>query len=246
MKTASGTSLAVLAQHVARLPYARRGAPVSRTIIRVVLADDHTVFREGVRLLLKAAPDLAVVGEAGTGAATVQLVERLAPNVVVLDLEMPGSDGTRALREIVRSSPAVATLILTMHDERDHLLPLLEGGARGYLTKEAASSDLIEAIRVVANGDVYVRPTVARMLAAAVIPRPAVDTARARFDTLSGREQSIVRCLAQGYSGAEIARQLDISSKTVAAYKGRIHDKLGLVHRTEYVRFALEAGILIA
>jgi DNA-binding NarL/FixJ family response regulator len=121
---------------------------------------------------------------------------------------------------------------------------MLEAGARGYLTKEAASRDLVEAIRVVAAGEVYVRPAAARLLAAVVAPRPAVKSAMDRFHALSDREQTVLRSVAQGYNGAEIARRLGISTKTVDAYKRRIQDKLGLEHRTEYVRFAVEVGIL--
>ena len=123
-------------------------------------------------------------------------------------------------------------------------LGVLAAGARGYLTKEAASRDLVEAIRVVAAGDVYVRPAAARLLAAAVAPGPAVKSARDKLQSLSDRELTVLRAVAQGYSGAEIARQLGISTKTVDAYKHRIQMKLGLEHRTEYVRFAIEVGIL--
>jgi DNA-binding NarL/FixJ family response regulator len=237
-------NFSTLAKHLANRPYVRRGVPVSGDTIRIVLADDHTIVREGLRLMIRSATDLAVVGEAKNGTEAVKLVDQLSPDVVLLDLEMSEGDGMHALREIVRRQPHTRALILTVHDERERLLPLLECGARGYLTKEATSSDLIEAVRVVASGDIYVRPAVARMLAAGVVPTPAAETPRKRFEKLSDRERSIVRLLAQGYSGAEIARELDISGKTVAAYKSRIQEKLGLSHRTEYVRFALEAGIL--
>jgi two-component system, NarL family, response regulator NreC len=131
-----------------------------------------------------------------------------------------------------------------VHPERDRLLPLLEAGAKGYLTKTAASRDLLEAIRVVAAGEIYVRPSAARLLAAAVVPGSTADTAETRFKTLSGREQTILRMVAEGFSGAEVARQLGISSKTVDAYKRRVQEKLGLEHRTDYVRFAIKARVL--
>jgi DNA-binding NarL/FixJ family response regulator len=169
---------------------------------------------------------------------------RLSPDVVVLDLDMPNGDGMTAVRELKQSLPNVRVLILTMHSEHERLLPLLEAGARGYLTKDAASSDLIDAIRVVAAGEIYVRPAAARLLASAVIPEHAARSARGRFQALSDRERTTLRLLAEGYSGVEIARKLGISTKTVDAYKRRVQDKLGLGHRTDYVRFALEAGIL--
>lgn len=247
-RTGSGMSrddeMTAIGKRIGARPYVRRGVPVSSETIRVVLVDDHPIFREGLRALLRSAQDIVVVGEAEDGRAALALLERCVTDVVVLDLDMPGAGGAAVLEEIGRRYPAVRVLILTVYGERERLLPLLKGGAQGYLSKEGAASDLVDAIRVVASGDVYVRPAVARLLAAAVVPKAAADTALSRFQSLSGREQSILRRVAEGYSGAEIARQLGISSKTVAAYKGRIQEKLGLEHRTEYVRFALEAGIL--
>jgi two-component system response regulator NreC len=216
----------------------------SNETIRVLLADDHGIVREGLRLLLRSAPDIAVVGDADNGAAALSLAQQLSPDVVILDLDMPAGDGATALRAIQEKMPSVRVLILTMHAEHERLLPLLEAGARGYLSKAAASLDLIEAIRVVAAGEVYVRPAAARLLAAAIVPPRADETARSRFRTLSDRERTILRSVAQGYSGAEIARELGISSKTVDAYKRRVEDKLGFRHRTDYVRFAIDAGIL--
>jgi DNA-binding NarL/FixJ family response regulator len=236
--------LAQLAATLAERPYARRGTSVSNETIRVVLADDHHLVREGLRLLLRSAPDITVVGEADNGVSALALAQQLTPHVLVLDLDMPGGDGTMALRAIQEALPKVRVLILTMHAEHERLLPLLEAGARGYLSKAAAAMDLIEAIRVVAAGEVYVRPAAARLLASALVPQRADETARSRFRSLSAREQTILRSVAEGYSGAEIARRLGISSKTVDAYKRRVEDKLGLGHRTDYVRFAIEAGIL--
>jgi two-component system, NarL family, response regulator NreC len=236
--------LARVGASMAARPYVRRGVTMSNETIRVILVDDHVMVREGLRLLLRAAPDIAVVGEAGDGHAAVLLAERLSPDIAILDLDMPGGDGMSALRELSKALPAVRVLILTVHAEHERLLPLLDAGARGYLTKEAASSDLVEAIRVVASGEVYVRPAAARLLAAAVVPVHAGKTARGRFQGLSEREQTVLTLVAEGYSGAEISRQLGLSSKTVDAYKRRIQEKLGLEHRTDYVRFAIEAGIL--
>jgi len=237
-------SLAQLGASLAARPYARRGVPMSNETIRVLLADDHAMVREGLRLLLRTAPDITVIGEAENGVMALSLAEQLSPHIVILDLDMPGGDGMGALKELGKRMPGVKVLVLTMHAERERLLPLLAAGARGYLTKEAASRDLVEAIRVVASGEVYVRPSAARLLATALVPHRAAETARSRFGTLSEREQTVLQMVAEGYSGAEIARQLGISTKTVDAYKRRIQDKLGLEHRTDYVRFALEAGIL--
>ena len=224
--------------------YARRGIAVSNETIRVMLVDDHALIREGLRVLLRRASDIIVIGEAGDGVEALDLVTRLLPDVVVLDLGMPRSDGATALAGLHRVVPQVHVLILTMYDESDRLLPLLQAGASGFITKDAASQELIDAIRVVASGDVYVRPTAARLLASALSPAAATATAHSRFRELSDREQTVLRSVAQGYSGVEISRTLGVSTKTVDAYKRRIENKLGLSHRTDYVRFGIEAGIL--
>jgi two-component system response regulator NreC len=240
----AASSLAQLGASLAARPYARRGVPVGNDTVRVILVDDHTLIREGLRALLQAAPGIVVVGEADNGVAAVALARRVVPDVVVLDLDMPDGDGASALGTLRLERPDVRVLILTMYAEHARLLPLLEAGARGYLTKDAASHDLVEAIRVVAGGEVYVRPSVARLLAAAVVPKPPDDSARGRLGMLSDRERTVLRLVAEGNSGAETARKLGVSTKTVDAYKHRIHDKLGLLHRTDYVRFAIEAEIL--
>lgn len=236
--------LTQLAASVAARSYARRGVAVSSEIIRVVLADDHNLVREGLRLLLRSAPDIAIVGEADNGVMALSLADQLSPDVLILDLDMPGGDGVTALQQIQQRMPAVRVLVLTMHAEHERLLPLLEAGARGYLSKSAAPTDLVEAVRVVASGEVYVRPAAARLLAAAIVPQRADESAKSRLRSLSERERTILRSVAEGYSGAEISRRLGISSKTVDAYKRRVEGKLGFGHRTDYVRFAIEAGIL--
>ena len=213
-------------------------------MIRVVLVDDHAMLREGLRLLLRNASDITVLGEADSGDEALALAQRVKPDLVVLDLDMPRGDGLSALRNLRQALPETRVLILTVHTERERLLSLLDAGAQGYLTKEAASRELVEAIRVVAAGEIYVRPSAARLLAAAVVPERAHKTARGRVESLSDREQTVLRLVAQGYSGAEIARQLDLSTKTIDAYKRRVQEKLGLQHRTDYVRFAIEAEIL--
>lgn len=236
--------LARLGATLVAQPHMRRGVPMHNDMLRVLLVDDHAMVREGLRVLLRTARDIQVVGEASNGATGVELAKQLNPDVVVLDLDMPGSDGTTALREMSRTLPGIRVLILTMHAEDTGMLLRLEDGARGYLTKEAASRDLVDAIRVVAAGEIYVRPSTARLLASAVVPHHTMETTRSRFQTLSDREKTVLRMVAQGFSGVEISRELSISTKTVDAYKRRVEEKLGLAHRTHYVRFAIDAGIL--
>jgi len=242
----AGGSLAEVAATLANQPYAKRGVPPGDTPITVVLADDHTLFRAGLRVLLRQAPDINVIGEANTGEEAIAAANRLNPDILVLDLEMRDADGASATRALAEAGSPVKVLILSMHSEEEFLLPLLTAGACGYLTKEAAEQELIEAIRAVARGDTYVRPRVARLLAAH--QRTVANAPKSRgmdeFEQLSRRERDVVELLAKGFGGVEIGKQLGISNKTVETYKERIGEKLGLHHRSEYVRFALEIGLL--
>jgi len=223
---------------------------VSNSVIRVMLVDDHTIVRDGLRGLLRGAPDIQVVGEASNGVEAVAAIAQCAPHVVVMDLDMAAGDGATATREIAKLTHPPKVLILTMHTEEERLIPLLERGASGFLSKDAAEGEFIDAIRVVASGDVFVRPTAARLLAANARPhtheRPPLDEAREKLALLSKREQSVLGRVAEGYSGVEIARMLGITPKTVDTYKNRIGQKLGFTHRTDYVRFALRLGLLDA
>jgi two-component system response regulator NreC len=239
--------LAALGSELARRPWAQRSAPVSAEPIRVILVDDHAIVRAGVRAMLAAAPDVLIVGEATGGAEAVALATRLTPDVMVMDLEMPGGNGETATRELRALANPPRVLILTMHEERDRLLPLLSAGAAGYLSKDATRSDLLDAIRVVASGDTYVRPSVARGLASHASAKPTTPGrgyARESYDSLSERERTVLRFNADGLNGPEIAARLGISTKTVNTYKRRIQAKIGLDSRAAYVRFALEAHLL--
>lgn len=214
-------------------------------LIRVVLADDHTVVRAGLKAVLGTARDIDVVGEAKNGEEALGLVERFHPHVVVMDLSMAGMDGTQATKEIVKRDNGTRVLILTMHPEEDYLVPLLEAGAAGYLVKSAADRELVDAVRAVAKGDVYVRPTAARVLAKGLTRKDPHQQDRDRFAKLTERERDVLRFTAQGYSAPEIGEKLFISPKTVDTYKQRINEKLGLSHRADYVQFALRLGLLV-
>lgn len=213
-------------------------------LIRVVLADDHTVVRAGLKAVLGTAKDIDVVGEAKDGREAIALVDRFKPDVVVMDLSMSGMDGTAATKEIVAKGVSTRVLILTMHPEEDYLVPLLEAGAAGYLVKSAADRELVDAVRAVAKGDVYVRPTAARVLAKGLTKKDPHQVDRERFEKLTERERDVLRLTAQGYSAPEIGERLFISPKTVDTYKQRINEKLGLSHRADYVQFALRLGLL--
>ena len=243
----STTALQGVAALANQSRYARRGVPVANHTIRVMLVDDHEILRDGLRALLRAVPDIQVVGEAPSGQTAIGVAQRCGPDVVVMDLDMPNGDGLAATTEMGRLEPSPRVLILTMHTEEERLVPLLKAGAHGFLSKECTEADLIDAIRVVASGEFYVRPNVARILAANAMPHGResfVDESRQKLEKLSARERSVLRRVAEGYSGVEIARMLEITPKTVDTYKTRIAQKLGFSHRTDYVRFALRLGLI--
>lgn len=212
--------------------------------IRVILADDHAVVRAGLKAVLSAAKDIEVIGEAKNGVEAVALAERFKPDVIVMDLSMPELDGTAATKQIVEKGLATKVLILTMHSEEDYLVSLIEAGAAGYLVKSAADRDLVDAVRAVAHGDVYVRPSAARVLAKNLTKKDPEKLDRERFEKLTQREQDVLRLIAQGFSAPEIGERLYISPKTVDTYKQRINEKLGIAHRSDYVQFALKLGLL--
>jgi DNA-binding NarL/FixJ family response regulator len=223
-------------------------------LIRVVLVDDHQIVRSGLKAVLATAKDIIVVGEGGSGKDALGLAERLDPHVIVMDLSMPDMDGLTATRELQKANaarvqrsdepPTRRVLVLTMHTEDEHLVALLEAGAGGYLLKSVADRELVDAVRTVAAGDVYVQPTAARALARGLAKRDGNAEERTRFEKLTDREQVVLKMVAEGYTAPEIGEHLTISPKTVDTYKQRIGEKLGLTHRTDYVKFALKLGLL--
>ena len=227
-------------------------------LIRVVLVDDHQIVRAGLKAVLSTAKDITVVGEGSTGKDALVLAERVNPHVIVMDLSMPDMDGLTATRELQKFNAAYAAshapdpdreltrrvLVLTMHTEDEHLVALLEAGASGYLLKSVADRELVDAVRTVAAGDVYVQPTAARALARGLAKRVGAAEERTRFEKLTDREQVVLKMVAEGYTAPEIGEKLTISPKTVDTYKQRIGEKLGLTHRTDYVKFALRLGLL--
>jgi DNA-binding NarL/FixJ family response regulator len=215
-------------------------------VIRVVLADDHLVVRAGLKALLGATKDIAVVGEATNGRDALALIERLAPQVAVLDLDMPQMDGLTATKDLVSRGSSTRVLILTMHTEEDYLVTLLEAGAAGYLMKNAADRELADAVRAIAAGDVYVQASASRTLARAVAHRHEHAAERDRYQQLSERERDVLVLVAGGYSASEIGEKLFISPKTVETYKQRISEKMGLSHRADYVQLCLRLGLLQA
>lgn len=215
-------------------------------VIRVILADDHMVVRAGLKAVLSGARDIDVVGEASNGKEAIALAGRLHPHVVVMDLSMAEMDGLTATRELMTRPDAPKVLVLTMHGEEEYLVQVLEAGASGYLVKNAADRELVDAIRAVARGDMYVQPSAGRILARGLKKDEKMLDDRARFDKLTERERDVLQLVAHGYTAPEIGEKLFISPKTVDTYKQRIGEKLGLTHRSDYVQFALKLGLLKA
>jgi len=217
---------------------------VTNDIIRVVLADDHTVVRAGLKAVLGGAKDIQVVGEVANGADAVAMTEKLDPDVLVMDLSMPQMDGAEATKALSTAGARAKILILTMHSPDEALVPLLESGASGFLQKSAADRELVDAVRAVAHGDTYLQPSAARVLAGGLRKKAEHIDERTKYERLTQRERDVLRLVAQGYSAPEIGERLFISPKTVDTYKQRIQEKLGLQHRSEYVQFALHLGLL--
>jgi two-component system, NarL family, response regulator NreC len=214
--------------------------------IRVVLVDDHAIVRTGLKAVLADAPEIDVVGEASGGNEAVALLERTPADVVVMDLSMSDGDGLTATRDITSAGDGTRVLVLTMHAEEAYLEAVLEAGSSGYLGKATADRDLVEAVRTVARGEMFVQPSAAHVLAQGARRRDQQATDRARYERLTEREREVMRLIAEGYTAPEIGEQLAISPKTVDTYKQRVNDKLGLTHRADYVKLALKLGLLQA
>jgi two-component system response regulator NreC len=212
--------------------------------IRILLADDHAVLRAGLRALLNAESDMEVVGEAANGREAVERAEELKPDVIVMDLSMPGMGGIDATKQIREKGLTARVLVLTVHAEHQYLLPVLQSGGAGYVLKQAADTELIQAIRTVHRGDAFLYPTAATMLLDDY--RRRVSATEDQFDGLSEREREVLKFTAEGFSSQEIADRLVISAKTVDTYRQRIMDKLNIHHRSELIRYALRKGLLTA
>ncbi len=219
-----------------------------KTKTRIVLADDHAVVRQGLRLVIAAEPDLEVTGEAASAVEAIERVGALKPDVLLLDVSMPGGGGIGALDRIHQANPATRVLVLTMHDEPEVLRVALVSGAAGFILKNAAGPELLAAIRTVAQGRTYVDPTLGGaalrgiLAAASARGQGGVETAT---DRLSPREIEVLRQLALGYTNKEIANRLSLGVKSVETYRARVSEKLGLSGRAELFRYALENGMIL-
>ncbi len=212
--------------------------------IRVLLVDDHKVVRMGLRALIDAEPGMRVVGEAENGVEGIRLALSLCPDVIVMDISMPEMDGMEATRRIRVECPACSVLILTVHVQERYLFPVLSAGAAGYVLKSTADTDLIDAIRAVARGEVFLYPSATRLLLEDYLSQRHSGKPGDAFELLSEREREVLKLIALGHTAAQIADQLSLSPKTVDTYRARIMDKLELGSRVELVKYALARGLL--
>ncbi|HEX2351034.1 MAG TPA: response regulator transcription factor [Ktedonobacterales bacterium] len=212
--------------------------------IRVLLADDHTILRAGLRMMLDAQPDIEVVGEASDGRQALAEAQRLQPDVVLMDITMPEMNGIEATRQVKRTLDSTRVLILTMHENEEYLFQVLRAGASGYILKEAASTELISAIRIVWAGRFYMSPSAQSMMVGDYLQRVRSGEERDSYSALTEREREILKLVAEGHTNNQIAERLFISPKTVDTHRTHIMDKLNLHSRAELVKYAMRRGLL--
>ncbi len=208
--------------------------------MKVFIADDHALVREGIKLLISAQPDMEVIGEAGDGQSAAREVRRLQPDVVLMDVSMPLLGGAEATEQIMVSCPQTRVLALSAHQDEAHIRQLLNSGARGYVLKKAIAEELTGAIRTVARGGVYLDAAIA----GGIVQGYLNPTQSSEGEALSGREQEVLVHIAWGHTNREIADKLHLSVKTIEGYKTRLMEKLGLRSRSDIVRYALRHGWL--
>lgn len=211
--------------------------------VRVLLADDHALVRSGIRSLLQSLDNVEVVGEAGDGDTALKLIEQLAPDIVLMDITMPGLNGLEALPRIRTAFPAVRVIILSMHTNEAYVSKALRSGAVGYLLKDAATIELELALQAVSRGDTYLSPAVSKQLIADHVRR---DTPAAAADPLTPRQREILQAIAEGHTTQQIAQRLKISVKTVEAHRAQLMDRLDIHDVAGLVRYAIKIGLISA
>jgi DNA-binding NarL/FixJ family response regulator len=233
------------------MPEAGASTGANAGAIRILLADDHDILRQGLKMLLGMQPDIEIVGEARTGREAVRLARELHPDVVVMDITMPDMDGLEACRRIRDETPESQVLMLTMHESEEYFLQALRQGAAGYLVKKAAPTELHMAIQATARGGAFLYPGLARALIRSFVAQQEESSAPPKehppgqeLRLLSPREMEVLKLVAEGHTNQEIADRLVISIKTVQAHRANVMEKLGLHNITQLVRFAIYAGLI--
>ena len=212
--------------------------------IRVLIVDDHTLVRDGVRALLALAANIEVVGEAANGMEALDKVRELAPHLVLMDLAMPIMGGLEATRRVRKEFPETKVLVLTQYDDRDYILPVIEAGARGFISKMAAFSELSSAIHTVYRGGSFLSPTAAAVLIEECQQHIATEEEKDPYQQLTDREREVLKLVAEGYTAKEIAEMLVISVRTAESYKTSLMDKLNIHKKTDLIKFAIRRGII--
>ena len=224
--------------------------------IRLMLVDDHEVIRVGLKTFLQTQPDFEVVAEAGNGEDAVKRAMESHPDVILMDISMPGVDGMEATRRLRMLCPKCLVLALTVHDDKQYLMQMLAAGASGYITKQAAAEELVEAIHTIASGNVYLQPALARWLledyqrlsgqraSPRAVQAEEADGRVVGLEILSLRERQVLEMVAQGVSNQDIGQRLELSHKTIARHRERIMKKLNMHSRTELVKFAIRTGLV--
>jgi two-component system response regulator NreC len=211
--------------------------------IRILISDDHAVFRSGLKALLEKEPDIEVIGETGTGADTIRAAQQKEFDVLLLDINMPGLSGPRVAEEVLKIKPNMAIVVLTMHEDEHYLQELFKIGARSYVLKKSTGTELLQAIRAAYSGRNYIDPALAGLVISPYVGQPARREPD-RLSLLTPREQEVCRLLAYGYTNAEVAEKLFISDRTVETHRTNIMSKLGLKSRAELVQFSIDNGLL--
>ena len=209
----------------------------------VLIVEDHAMVRKGLRMLLEATPDIEVVGEAGTIQEATEIAAKVSPQIITLDLSMPGQTGVGSVQRMRSAVPSARIVVVTMHDDPAYVRSAIAMGASGYVNKSAADTELISAIRAVARGRVFIDVGDAATLESILAPK-APKTGRTPVDTLSDREREVLRQVARGYTNQQIADELCLSVKTVESYRARLMKKLGLKERSDLVRLAIDLGLV--
>ena len=213
-------------------------------MITLLLADDHQVLREALRLLLESQPDFKVIAETGDGLDAAQLIEKHKPDVLIVDMMMPGLSGLEVARRAKRVSPATRVIVLSMHDAESYVVEALQAGIAGYVLKKSSSQDLIFAIRQALVGNLYLSPSLNERAIQAYMQQAQVARAEDPFDSLTDREREIFQLAAEGLSNPQIAEKLSLSARTAEMHRGNLMKKLGLKSQTDLVKFAIKRGIV--
>jgi len=212
--------------------------------IRILLADDHTILRAGLKMMLNAQPDMEVVGEAQDGRQAIEEAQKLQPDLVLMDITMPDVNGIEATRQIKRLVSDAKILMLTMHEHDEYVFQALQAGASGYMLKEAADTELITAIHVITSGQFYLSPTAQSVVVGDYLQKVRTGEERDSYSSLTEREREILKLVAEGFTNNQIAERLVISPKTVDTHRTHIMDKLNMHSRAELIKYAMRRGLL--